>query len=68
MSSDAYLVTEVEIGENCFIFEANVIQPFVRIGDNVVMWSGNHIGHDSTIGSHCFIASHAVISGNVDHW
>jgi sugar O-acyltransferase (sialic acid O-acetyltransferase NeuD family) len=52
-------------GDNCFIFEENVIQPNVRIGNNVVLWSGNHIGHDSEIGDHCFIASHAVISGNV---
>jgi sugar O-acyltransferase (sialic acid O-acetyltransferase NeuD family) len=65
VSSQAHLVTDVEMGDNCFVFEANVIQPFVRIGSNVVIWSGNHIGHDSTIGDHCFIASHAVISGNV---
>jgi sugar O-acyltransferase (sialic acid O-acetyltransferase NeuD family) len=65
VSTAAHQVAEVEIGENCFIFEANVLQPFVRVGDNVIMWSGNHIGHDATIGSHCFIASHAVISGNV---
>lgn len=56
---------EVEIGDNCFVFEENVIQPNVRIGNDVVLWSGNHIGHDSQIGDHCFIASHAVISGNV---
>jgi sugar O-acyltransferase (sialic acid O-acetyltransferase NeuD family) len=56
---------ETEIGDNCFIFEENVIQPFVKIGNDVIMWSGNHVGHDSTIGDHCFIASHAVISGNV---
>jgi sugar O-acyltransferase (sialic acid O-acetyltransferase NeuD family) len=56
---------EIEVGDNTFIFEENVIQPFVRIGCNVVLWSGNHIGHDSTIEDHCFIASHAVISGNV---
>jgi sugar O-acyltransferase (sialic acid O-acetyltransferase NeuD family) len=55
---------EIEVGRNTFIFEENVIQPFVSIGDNVVVWSGNHIGHDSKIGNHCFIASHAVISGN----
>ncbi len=54
-----------KIGENCFIFENNVIQPYVEIGDNVIMWSGNHIGHHSRIGNHCFLASHAVISGNV---
>jgi sugar O-acyltransferase (sialic acid O-acetyltransferase NeuD family) len=56
---------DVELGDNCFVFEENVIQPNVRIGNDVVLWSGNHIGHDSAIGDHCFIASHAVISGNV---
>ena len=52
-----------EIGENCFIFEDNTIQPFVKIGDDVVLWSGNHIGHHAEIGDHCFISSHVVISG-----
>lgn len=65
VSSRAYQWGEIELGDNVFIFEANVIQPFVRIGNDVIVWSGNHIGHDTTIGDHCFIASHAVISGNV---
>jgi sugar O-acyltransferase (sialic acid O-acetyltransferase NeuD family) len=65
VSSRAMRSAETEIGDNCFIFEANVVQPFVRIGNDVVLWSGNHIGHDSTIDDHCFVASHAVISGNV---
>jgi sugar O-acyltransferase (sialic acid O-acetyltransferase NeuD family) len=52
-------------GANCFILEDNTVQPFVRIGDNVTLWSGNHIGHDSVIGSHCFISSHVVVSGHV---
>jgi sugar O-acyltransferase (sialic acid O-acetyltransferase NeuD family) len=52
------------IGENVFIFENNVIQPYVKIGNNTMLWSGNHIGHHSTIGNHCFIASHVVISGS----
>jgi sugar O-acyltransferase (sialic acid O-acetyltransferase NeuD family) len=51
------------VGENCFIFENNVIQPFVSIGNNVTLWSGNHIGHHSTIMDHCFISSHVVVSG-----
>jgi sugar O-acyltransferase (sialic acid O-acetyltransferase NeuD family) len=50
-------------GENCFILENNVIQPFVVIGTNVTLWSGNHIGHHSKIGDNCFISSHVVISG-----
>lgn len=55
---------DVEVGENTFIFENNVLQPFVKIGNNTVLWSGNHIGHDATIGNHCFVTSHSVISGN----
>jgi carbonic anhydrase/acetyltransferase-like protein (isoleucine patch superfamily) len=43
-----------------------VIQPFASVGDNVVLWSGNHIGHHSKIGSHCFISSHVVVSGFCD--
>ena len=53
----------VEIGDNCFILEDNVLQPFAKIGNNVTLWSGNHIGHHSTIEDHCFITSHVVISG-----
>ena len=52
------------VGENCFILENNVIQPFVTIGNNVTLWSGNHIGHHSVIQDHCFISSHVVISGS----
>jgi len=35
----------------------------VTIGNNVVLWSGNHLGHDCTIEDHCFITSHVVIAG-----
>jgi sugar O-acyltransferase (sialic acid O-acetyltransferase NeuD family) len=52
-------------GDNCFILEDNTVQPFVRIGSNVTLWSGNHIGHDSVVDDHCFITSHVVVSGNV---
>lgn len=64
VSSRATVLTDHPIGDNCFILEDNTIQPFVRIGRDVTLWSGNHVGHDSTIGDHCFIASHVVISGH----
>lgn len=54
---------DTKLGDNVFIFENNVIQPFVSIGEGTVLWSGNHIGHHSTIGPYCFITSHVVISG-----
>jgi len=63
VSTRAFVWHNVQLGEHCFIFEDNTVQPFVRIGDNVVLWSGNHIGHHSTVEDHCFIASHAVVSG-----
>jgi sugar O-acyltransferase (sialic acid O-acetyltransferase NeuD family) len=55
----------LKVGDNCFIFENNVLQPFVEIGSNTILWSGNHIGHHSKIGEHCFLASHIVVSGRV---
>jgi sugar O-acyltransferase (sialic acid O-acetyltransferase NeuD family) len=64
ISSRCTFLTEYEVGDNCFILEDNTIQPFVRIGNNVTLWSGNHIGHESTIGDHVFIASHVVVSGH----
>ena len=65
VSPQAFVWRNAKIGEHCFIFENNVVQPFTEIGDNVILWSGNHIGHHSRIGSHCFISSHVVISGFV---
>jgi sugar O-acyltransferase (sialic acid O-acetyltransferase NeuD family) len=64
VSSKATTWPGFQCGENCFIFEDNTIQPFVEIGDNVVMWSGNHIGHHSKIKDHVFITSQVVISGS----
>src|SRR5262249_42417479 len=64
VSSRATVLTTHPFGDNCFILEDNTIQPFVRIGNDVTLWSGNHVGHDSTIGDHTFVTSHVVISGN----
>lgn len=52
------------IGDNCFILENNTIQPFTTIGNNVILWSGNHIGHHSTIKDHIMFTSQVVMSGH----
>lgn len=65
VSPHATVLNDGRIGANCFILEDNTIQPFVAIGDDVTLWSGNHIGHHAVIGDHCFITSHVVISGGV---
>jgi sugar O-acyltransferase (sialic acid O-acetyltransferase NeuD family) len=65
ISSKCTFLSETAAGDNCLILEDNTIQPFVKLGNNVTLWSGNHIGHDSVIGDHCFITSHVVVSGHV---
>ncbi|MCX7817046.1 MAG: acetyltransferase [Syntrophales bacterium] len=64
VSSRATVYPGAQIGENCFILEDNTIQPFTTIGNNVVMWSGNHIGHHGQIRDHVFFTSHVVLSGH----
>ena len=63
VSSRCSYLSQTPPGDNCFILEDNTVQPFVTIGNNVTLWSGNHIGHDVTIEDHCFITSHVVVSG-----
>lgn len=57
-------VCKNEIGENCFILEDNTLQPFTTLGNNIVLWSGNHIGHHGQIKDHNFFTSHVVMSGH----
>jgi sugar O-acyltransferase (sialic acid O-acetyltransferase NeuD family) len=65
VSSTTVVSPTTEIGDNCFILEGNIIQPFSQIGNDVIMWAGCHVGHHAVIKDHCFISSHTVISGNV---
>ncbi len=63
VSSRAFVWHNVELGDNVFIFENNVVQHHASIGSDVILWSGNHIGHRSVIEPHCYISSHVVVSG-----
>lgn len=63
ISSKATVLSR-KIGENCFILEDNTIQPFTEIGNNCILWSGNHLGHGTKIKDHVFLSSHCVISGH----
>jgi sugar O-acyltransferase (sialic acid O-acetyltransferase NeuD family) len=64
VSSKATIWPGFRCGDNCFILEDNRIQPFVEIGSNVVMWSGNHVGHHSKVKDHVMLASNVMISGS----
>lgn len=55
---------DLKIGDNCFILENQTIQPTVEIGNNVMIWSGNHLGHGCIIKDHAYLSSHICISGH----
>ena len=52
-------------GENCFVLEGNVFDFDVKVGNDVVLWSANHIGDLCVIEDHVWISSHAVLAGEV---
>src|SRR5258705_776810 len=64
VSSRASNFGRVSIGDNCFVLEFATIQPCASIGNDVFIWSGNHVGHHASVGDHCYIAGNVVISGN----
>ena len=64
ISSKSVTWPDLEIGENCFILENQTIQPYVKIGNNVMIWSGNHLGHGCKIGDHSYLSSHICVSGH----
>jgi sugar O-acyltransferase (sialic acid O-acetyltransferase NeuD family) len=64
VSSKATVFPGAKIGDNCFILEDNTIQPFTEIGNDVMLWSGNHLGHHGLIKDHVLFTSHVVLSGH----
>lgn len=64
VSSKATVFSDFQAKPNQFILEDNTIQPFTRIGKNVILWCGNHIGHHSVVEENCFL-SKTIISGHL---
>lgn len=58
------VVYNSEIGENCFIQAGNILHPFTKIGNNVMLWSSNLVGHHGEIKDHVTFASHVAMAGN----
>jgi sugar O-acyltransferase (sialic acid O-acetyltransferase NeuD family) len=64
-NSNFYRAEELDIGENCFILDNQSVSLDVKIGNNVVMWSSNHIGDLTVIGDHVWLASHVTVAAEV---
>lgn len=61
--SKASVWPDLVVGENVFIDQASVIQPFVTIGNNCML-IGARIGHHSTIEDHVLLSG-TSLAGNV---
>jgi sugar O-acyltransferase (sialic acid O-acetyltransferase NeuD family) len=56
-------VSQFPPGENCFILENVIVEPFAKIGSDVILWSGSWIAHDTVVEDHCFFSGHVAIAG-----
>lgn len=65
VSSRNYSLERIPIGENCFILDGQVFNLDVSIGNNVTMWSANHLGDRTVLSDHVWISSHVTLSGDV---
>lgn len=65
VASDIFRIDEVAVGENCFIMDNQSISLDVSIGNDVVMWSSNHLGDKTRVDDHCWISSHATVAADV---
>lgn len=63
LSSKASIWQNLEVGENCFIGEGCVLQPFVKIGSNSILLSTG-VGHHSEVGKHTLLSA-TSLAGNV---
>jgi sugar O-acyltransferase (sialic acid O-acetyltransferase NeuD family) len=54
----------LDTGDNCLILDNVTIEPGVKVGNNVVLWSGVLVGHHSVIEDHCWVAGNAVLGGS----
>lgn len=61
----AYVDVSASIGKGCVIGPRVIIDQRATIEDNVFLYNGVNISHDSIIGSTCFIAPSVSIAGFV---
>jgi len=65
ISSKATTWPGLNIGDNCRILANSVVEPFAKIGNDVIIGVGSMVSHDTVIKDHCTVIHHAVVLGNV---
>jgi sugar O-acyltransferase (sialic acid O-acetyltransferase NeuD family) len=65
VSKKAHVWDSFEALPNTKIGDNTIVQPFAKVGRNVMIGSGCIIGHHAHIEDDCFIASGAILGGEV---
>lgn len=63
VSTRAWMSGSAVMGEGCVVLDHVSIEPGVRLGDNVALWSGVVVGHHAIVGDHCWLAAGATMGG-----
>ncbi len=63
ISKTAHTRENLIIGENNLIQARVEIEPFAKIGNNNIFWTGSILGHHFTIGDHNYIAGNCGFGG-----
>jgi sugar O-acyltransferase (sialic acid O-acetyltransferase NeuD family) len=63
VSSRAQVGPEAVVGDNCFIMPGAIVEPFTRIGNDVVMWNTSHVSHEAVVDDHVFLSAQALVGG-----
>lgn len=64
ISSGAFALQTVRIGENTFVHERAALQHGVRVGHNVIVGSGTCIGHSAMIADDCIVGQRVAVAGH----
>lgn len=59
----AEICTEFPLGEGSVVLPGAILDPYVKLGVNTMVWSNATLAHHSSVGDHCWVATGCVVSG-----
>jgi sugar O-acyltransferase (sialic acid O-acetyltransferase NeuD family) len=65
ISSRASVSPDLQCGDNCLIFDGVVIEPFVKLGSDIIVRGSCHLSQHVSIAGACFLAPRVTLGGNV---
>jgi UDP-3-O-[3-hydroxymyristoyl] glucosamine N-acyltransferase len=57
-------ICDSPIGENCFIGDMSIVNPFVKLGNNTIAFDHTIICASSTVGNNCYLSPNSVVGTN----